>query len=185
MSLRFPGSLSESATASLQRRCEAGAGGAVQVRVAGHGTTELSSLGLASVRVEGGGAPGWSPGAQGWSPGAYVVGLAALERRGEWQVGLACVPRSSSSTGAGAPGILRAEVLVLSQRSTVPGRGAESWVVPLARADVTERFPFGAPCELVVVKRLSGFDAMATGPWLRDHLVRLLDAAEETAASKL
>jgi hypothetical protein len=182
MSLRFPGSLSEGAAAALQRLCETGAGGAVQVCVTGHGTAELSALGLASVRVEGDNAPGWLP-------GAYVVGLAASARRDEWLVGLACVPRNSGSgggeSGAGAPGLVRAEVLVLGQRSAVPGRGAEARLVPLARADLVGRFPFGAACALLVVKRLGGFDARATGPWLRDRLVLLLDDAEEMVASKL
>ncbi len=103
------------------------------------------------------------------------------------------MPRNSGSgsggggagAGAGTPGLMRAEVLVLGQRSAVPGRGAEARLVPLTRADLVERFPLAAACALLVVKRLGGFNAMATGPWLRDRLVRLLDDAEEMGASKL
>ena len=89
--------------------------------------------------------------------------------------------RARAHSRAHSPASPRACVCVFPRPHCSPA----AILVPLARADLVGRFPFGAACALLVVKRLGGFDARATGPWLRDRLVLLLDDAEEMVASKL
>ena len=173
--------------------------------VLGHTTSELLELGLGSVRLafkaNGGGA------AAPLASGVHVVGVQRCTgaAAGGWLPGLACVPpatRRAADAGAVAEVMLMAgHVQTLAGRVCVAclpdggggdgvgGGGSDGGGNDCRRSDAAAvlscRGAFGVGTHvrvLVLRPALGGFSAIATGPWLRDRIVHLLEAFEAAAA---
>lgn len=64
---------------------------------------------------------------------------------------------------------------------TVAGDG-EARVPALSHQQCCACFPLDSAVQLVVLQQLGRFDPIATGPWLRDRLVRLGERLDAAAA---
>jgi hypothetical protein len=172
---------------------------ALTATVLGHTTSELLELGLGSVRLTFAANGGV---AARLASGVHVVGVQRCTgaAAGGWLPGLACVPpaaRHAADAGAVAEVMLMAgHVQTLAGRVCVaclPDGGSDGGVGggvnDCRRSDAAAvlscRGAFGVGTRvrvLVLRPALGGFSAIATGPWLRDRIVHLLEAFEATAS---
>jgi hypothetical protein len=173
MSLSNPFGARPEALEHFRDELERVGGRHIECQVVALGSVELTRFGLGSMLVE--------LLETRLAPGSYVFCLSNEEFEYRWIV-LACVPRRVDVNGRGA------EAIVFDFRGRtqkIVGKGDTDFLVPLTISELAHVFPVGSPIRLGPGKRIGNFQAIATGPWLRERILQLLDDLDRIQPSKL